>query len=182
VRERAAAIEFDAVVAADLGDGIGAAGGIPWKLPTDLAHLKKLTSDTAVPGTRNAVVMGRRTWDTIPDRWRPLPGRLNVVVSRQPHLAMPEGVVLATTLENALLAARGAHDVETIFVLGGGDIYRQSFALDGCRRIYLTRVLGRFECDTFLEPIPSRFRRESLLGEGHDGGLGYRIEVWGRGG
>ncbi len=130
-------VEFEAVVAADL------------------AHLKKITSDTRVPGTRNAVVMGRKTWDTIPDRWRPLPGRLNVVVSRQRHLAMPEGVLLAPDLEKGLAAARAVADVERIFVLGGGDIYRQSFGLDGCRRIYLTRVLGRFECDTFLAPIPS---------------------------
>jgi dihydrofolate reductase len=172
------AVEFDAVVAADLGEGIGAADGIPWKLPADLAHLKKLTTDTAVPGTRNAVVMGRKTWDTIPERWRPLPGRLNLVVSRQRHLAMPEGVLLTPSLENALASARAVADVERIFVLGGGDIYRQCFALDGCRRIYLTRVLGRFECDTFLAPIPSRFRRESLMGEGQDGGVGYRIEVW----
>lgn len=180
MRERADTIAFEVVVAADLGDGIGAAGAIPWKLPADLAHLKKLTTDTAVPGTRNAVVMGRVTWDTIPDRWRPLPGRLNVVVSRQRHLAMPEGVVLAPSLEHALVTAREAADVERIFVLGGGDIYRQCFGLGGCRRIYLTRVLGRFECDTFLAPIPSRFRRESLLADGADGGLGYRIEVWSR--
>jgi len=180
VKARADGIEFDAVVAADLGDGIGAAGAIPWKLPSDVAHLKKITTDTAVPGTRNAVVMGRVTWDTIPERYRPLPGRLNVVVSRQPHLAVPDGVVLATTLDQALLAAREPADVERIFVLGGGDIYRQSFGLAGCRRIYLTRVLGRFPCDTFLAPIPSRFRRESLMAEGADGGLGYRIEVWTR--
>jgi len=180
VRERGDAIEFDAVVAADLGDGIGAAAGIPWKLPSDLAHLKKLTSETAVPGTRNAVVMGRVTWDTIPERWRPLPGRLNVVVSRQRHIALPQGAILAPNLENALLAARAEASVERIFVLGGGDIYRQCFSLEGCRHIYLTRVLGRFECDTFLAPIPSRFRREALLGEGQDGGLGYRIEVWSR--
>jgi dihydrofolate reductase len=180
VRSRAGAVEFDAVVAADLADGIGAAGGIPWKLPADLAHLKKITSDTAVPGTRNAVIMGRVTWDTIPERFRPLPGRLNVVVSRQPHLAMPDGVVLATGLEQALLAARDAPDVERIFVLGGGDIYRQCFALDGCRHIYLTRVLGRFDCDTFLAPIPSRFRRDSLMAEGREGDLGYRIELWTR--
>jgi dihydrofolate reductase len=180
VRERGDAVDFDAVVAADLDEGIGAAAGIPWKLPSDLAHLKRLTTDSAVPGTRNAVVMGRKTWDTLPDRWRPLPGRFNVVVSRQRHLAMPEGVVLAPTLENALVAARGAADVERIFVLGGGDIYRQSFGFAGCRRIYPTRVLGRFPCETFLAPIPSRFRRTSLLSEGEDGGLGYRIEVWER--
>lgn len=180
MRERGGAIEFDAVVAADLSDGIGATGGIPWKLPGDLAHLKRLTTDTAVPGTRNAVVMGRKTWDTIPDRFRPLPGRLNVVVSRQRHLLLPEGVKLAPDLEHALVAARAEPDVERIFVLGGGEIYRQCFELEGCRRIYLTRVLERFSCDTFLAPIPSRFRRESLLAEAAEGGLPYRIELWTR--
>lgn len=180
MRSRGGDIEFDAVVAADLDDGIGAAGAIPWKLPADIAHLKKITTDTAVPGTRNAVVMGRVTWDTIPERWRPLPGRLNVVVSRQRHLAMPDGVLLVPSLEQALVSAREAADVERIFVLGGGDIYRQCFQLDGCRHIYLTRVLGRFPCDTHLAPIPSRFRRESLMAEGSEDGLGYRIEVWTR--
>ena len=180
MRSRGGSVEFDAVVAADLGDGIGANGGIPWKLPTDLAHLKRITTDTAVPGTRNAVIMGRVTWDTIPAKWQPLPGRFNVVVSRQRHLALPPGVTLAGSLEQALVAAREEPDVERVFVLGGSDIYRQAFALDRCRRIYLTRVLGRFECDTFLTPIPSCFRRESLLGEGADDGLGYRIEVWDR--
>ncbi len=178
-------IEFDMVVAADLADGIGAGGKLPWHLPADLAHLKRLTSDTEVPGTRNAVLMGRVTWDTIPDRWRPLPRRLNVVVSRQINLVVPDGVLRAASLNQALELARAPVDVERLFVLGGAEIYRQAIALPGCRRIYLTRVLGRFACDAFFPAIPSTFRREALLDEGaapqEDGRqLGYRIELWSR--
>jgi dihydrofolate reductase len=175
-------IEFDIVAAADLADGIGAAGKVPWHLPTDLAHLKRLTSETEVPGTRNAVLMGRVTWDTIPDRWRPLPRRLNVVITRQLNLALPDEVVRAPGLAQALELARARVDVERLFVLGGADIYRQAIVLPGCRRLHLTRVLARHACDAFFPPIPSRFRREALLAEGADGegasATGYRIELW----
>jgi dihydrofolate reductase len=180
VRERAASIEFDIVVAADLDDGIGVAGAIPWRLPSDLAHLKRITSDASVAGARNAVIMGRVTWDTIPDRFRPLPRRLNVVVSTQPHLALPDGVLLAPGLEPALVASAEAAGVERIFVLGGGKIYRQALELPGCRRIYMTRVLARHTCDAFFPPMPSTFRRDQLLSEGADGGVAYRIELWNR--
>jgi dihydrofolate reductase len=181
---RPSEIDFDVVVAADLGDGIGKAGQVPWHLPGDLAHLKRLTSDTEVPGTHNAVLMGRVTWDSIPDRFRPLPGRLNVVISRQINLALPAEVVRATSLPHALELARAPASVERIFVLGGAEIYRLALALDGCRRIYLTRVLARYDCDAFFPAIPTRFRREALLAEGADGegqaAVGYRIEQWTR--
>ena len=181
---RAATIEFDIVVAADLGDGIGAAGSVPWHLPSDLAHLKKLTSETEIAGMHNAVIMGRVTWESVPDQFRPLPGRLNIVISRNVSLALPEGVVRAPNLARALEQARSRVDVAGIFVLGGGEIYKQAIELPGCRRLYLTRVLKRYQCDTFFPPIPSGFRRASLLAEGADGEgaekLGYRIELWHR--
>jgi dihydrofolate reductase len=176
----AGSIDFDVVVAADLGDGIGAAGKVPWRLPSDLAFLKRITTETTRPGARNAVLMGRITWDTIPDRFRPLPRRLNVVLTRQPEFALPAGVLRAGSLDDGLRVARAADGVETLFVLGGGEIYRQAMALDGCRHIYLTRVLARTECDAFFPPIPPRFGRQAVLGEGRDDGLGYRIERWTR--
>jgi dihydrofolate reductase len=183
---RPSEIEFDVVVAADLGDGIGKDGQVPWHLPGDLVHLKRLTSETDVPGTHNAVLMGRVTWDSIPDRFRPLPGRLNVVVSRQINLALPTDVVRASSLSQALELARASAFVERIFVLGGAEIYRMALALDGCRRIYLTRVLARYECDAFFPAIPTRFRREALLAEGTGGAgqaaIAYRIELWTRAG
>ena len=180
MRERAASVAFDVVVAADLGEGIGAQGAIPWRLPADLAHLKRITSETSVPGTRNAVIMGRVTWDTLPPRFQPLPGRLNVVVSTQRGLALPEGVVLAPGLDHALVASVEEPGVERVFVLGGAKIYRQALEMPGCRRIYLTRVLARHDCDAHLPPIPSCFRRDELLAEGVENGTGYRIELWNR--
>ena len=73
---------FQLVVAATRKLGIGKAGSMPWKLPGDMAYFKELTSKTADSGKQNAVVMGRKTWESIPSKFRPLPGRINVVLTR----------------------------------------------------------------------------------------------------
>ena len=176
--EPLSAIAFDVVVAVDLDDGIGKAGEVPWRLPADLAHFRSLTRDSAVPGAENAVIMGRRTWDSIPERFRPLPGRLNCVVSGQVDLRVPDGVMRADSLAHGLERVRPEPAVDRLFVIGGGQIYRRALELDGCRHIYMTRVLGHFDCDTFFPPIPSTFRRDALLAEGRDNDLAYRIEQW----
>jgi dihydrofolate reductase len=73
---------FSIVVAAAANSGIGRAGQLPWRLPGDLAFFKRVTSQVTGAG-RNAVIMGRKTWDSIPSKFRPLPGRLNIVISSQ---------------------------------------------------------------------------------------------------
>jgi dihydrofolate reductase/thymidylate synthase len=70
------------VVAATRKLGIGKGGTMPWKLPGDMAYFKELTSKTADAGKQNAVIMGRKTWESIPVKFRPLPGRINVVLTR----------------------------------------------------------------------------------------------------
>ncbi len=72
---------FSVVVAAARNGGIGKSGGLPWRLPGDMKYFKKLTSEAAMPGMQNAVIMGRATWQSIPAKHRPLPDRLNIVLS-----------------------------------------------------------------------------------------------------
>ena len=125
---------FDLVVAADLENGIGAGGGLPWHLPGDLKHFAALTR-----GDRdaNAVVMGRATWESIPPRFRPLPGRRNVVLSRDGGLRL-EGAEVLGSLEAALAVAEAADDV---FVIGGAVVFAVALELPGARHVYVTRVL-----------------------------------------
>ena len=166
---------FDIVVAADLDWGIGKAKGLPWpKLKGDLAHFKRVTS-TSTEGRRNAIVMGRRTWESTEVAGRPLPRRLNIVISRS-TLIMPEGVVAARTLDEALAAARAA---ETTFVVGGAQIIREALDHPALRHIYLTRIEGRFGCDTHIADLDAAgFTPIAWDGAaaGEDEGVRYRIE------
>ncbi|MEO7092626.1 MAG: dihydrofolate reductase [Polyangiales bacterium] len=168
---------FDVVVAADLDWGIGSANGLPWpKLSGDLAHFRRLTS-AAAEGKRNAIVMGRKTWESTEVKGRPLPKRLNVVISRS-TLVVPDGVGAARSLDEAL-DATAAPDIDTAFVVGGAQIFKEAFAHAALRFIYLTRVEGRFDCDTHIADLDALgFRAVEWDGafEGEDSGIRYRIE------
>jgi dihydrofolate reductase len=170
---------FCCVVAADQARGIGHAGRLPWpRLRADLAHLKAITSTTRTPGARNAVLMGRLTWQTIPTHKQPLPGRLNVVISRAP-LALPAGVLAATSLDAGLLAATAA-GAEQLYVLGGGQIFAAAIADTRCRYIYYTRIEARFDADAFFPPFEDAYVLEEALPPHHENGVSYRIERWAR--
>ena len=112
---------------AQAADGvIGEAGSIPWHLPEDLAHFKEITLG-------GSVIMGRRTWDSLPERFRPLAGRRNIVITRQPQWRA-EGASVVHSLTEALAAA--APDL--VWVIGGGDIYAQALPL--ASRLEVTEV------------------------------------------
>jgi dihydrofolate reductase len=170
---------FDIVVVADADRGIARDGKLPWHLPGDLAHFKQVTSAARSPALRNVVIMGRKTWDSIPARYRPLEGRINIVVSRQ-QLDLPAGVLGAGSIEEALRRAADLSIADAAFVVGGGQLYAEAVRLPACRRIYYTRVDGRFDCDTFFPPFEEEYRLETVLDERVEKGIAYRIEVWGR--
>ncbi|HEV8355935.1 MAG TPA: dihydrofolate reductase [Gemmatimonadales bacterium] len=125
------------VVAVSENRVIGKAGKLPWRLPKDLQHFKKLTLD-------HTVIMGRKTFEEIQ---RPLTNRRNVVISRNPGFH-PHGVTVVPSLAEAL--ALGATEDE-VFVVGGGEIYR--LALPRADRLHLTVVHAVVEGDTFFPPL-----------------------------
>ena len=112
------------------GGVIGGAGTIPWHLPEDLAHFKEVT----LGGT---VIMGRRTWQSLPERFRPLPGRRNVVLTRDRGFAA-EGAEVAHSLDEVLDATGHDDPSAPVWVIGGGDIYAQALPL--ASRLEVTEV------------------------------------------
>ncbi|MBG6214664.1 MAG: dihydrofolate reductase [Cryobacterium sp.] len=121
-----------------LGGVIGANGLMPWHLPEDLAHFRSVTHG-------GAVIMGRRTWDSLPERYRPLPGRQNVVVTRQRDWAA-EGASVAHSLEDALSQTEGP-----VWVIGGAEIYR--LALPYADILEVTEIDAVITGDTFAPTI-----------------------------
>jgi dihydrofolate reductase len=170
---------FDIVVAADLDWGIGKDNALPWpKLRGDLQHFKRITT-TASEGRRNAIVMGRKTWESKEVAGKPLPNRRNVVVSRS-GLTVPAGVVVAQSLDEALAIG----EVETIFVVGGAVLIRQVIERDDLRYVYLTRIEQAFDCDVKMPDLDARgFVRDAWDGERHadEYDVRYRIERLRRG-
>lgn len=156
---------FDIVVAADLNLGIGKAGGIPWNLSGDLRHFKEITTATSVPSKKNAVIMGRKTWESLPQGFRPLPQRVNLVLSKNKKYSLPQGVLRAQGLNAAFNLFENSplcDSVESIFVIGGGEIFKEALKNPRCSKIYLTQILTQFDCDTFFPPFNSQFKQISV--------------------
>jgi dihydrofolate reductase/thymidylate synthase len=170
-------VSFDVVVAADLDWGIGKQNALPWpKLKADMAHFRRVTS-AAADGKLNAIIMGRKTWESAEMGGQPLPKRLNVVVTRQ-GVTVPEGVVVAASLDAALMAARG-DNIDGVFVIGGAEIIRQAVNHTELRWIYLTRIEQRFGCEVFIPNLDELgFAKSVWDGEQscEDSGVRYRIE------
>ncbi len=121
---------------------IGKDNTLIWNIPEDMAHFKALTGG-------QTVIMGRKTWESLPPRFRPLPGRRNIVISRQADFAAP-GAELAGSLEQAL---QFAADAETAFIIGGEQIYRQ--AMETADRLEITEVDLEPEGDAWFPEIPT---------------------------
>lgn len=135
---------------------------IPWRLPEDMKHFKQLTLG-------HCVVMGRKTWESLPAAFRPLPGRRNVVVTRNPHY-VADGATVATSLDNAIAACAGSTD--TVFVMGGGELYAQ--ALPRATRLELTEIDADVAGDTrFPAWDRTAFAEVSRTAHHTAEGLGY---------
>jgi dihydrofolate reductase len=119
---------------------IGKDNRLLWNIPEDMAHFKSLTSG-------HTVIMGRKTWESLPPRFRPLPGRRNIVISRQADYAAP-GAEIANSLENALKLASTA---AAVFIIGGEQIYRQAMAV--ADRLEITEVDLEPEGDAWFPEI-----------------------------
>ena len=139
---------------------IGKDNAMPWHLPEDLAHFRQLTQGCPV-------IMGRKTWDSLPPRFRPLPGRRNVVLTRQPDWAAL-GAERAGDLAQAIALCAEAED---IWVMGGAQIYAQ--ALAQARRIELTEIDREFEGDAYAPVLDAGWHETARQSGVSSQGLRY---------
>ena len=142
---------------------IGKDNQLLWNIPEDMAHFKTLTAG-------HTVVMGRKTWESLPPRFRPLPGRRNIVITRQPGYAAP-GAEVANSLENALKLASTA---ATVFIIGGEQIYTQAMAV--ADRLEITEVDLKPEGDAWFPEIAAVDWEKTAKTEG----AGFAFVTWRR--
>lgn len=139
---------FSIIVAVSKNFGIGYEGKLPWKLKEDINYFKKITTD-------NIVIMGRKTYESIHDKFRPLPNRINIILSSNPNLRnelnLPDCVEIAHSLDSAILLAQSYKN--KIFIIGGEKVYNEAINSPLCNRIYLTNIENDFVVDTFFPEI-----------------------------
>ncbi|XP_030048169.1 dihydrofolate reductase isoform X1 [Microcaecilia unicolor] len=209
---------INAIVAVCPGMGIGKDGKLPWPLlRNEFKYFQRMTMTPKVEGKQNAVIMGRKTWLSIPEKNRPLKGRINIVLSREltksasaldsvgcchPHVRIiavlssentsyrepPQGAHhLAKSLDDALALLETpelSSKVDQVWIIGGSSLYKELMEKPVHQRLFVTRILQEFECDTFLPEI----NRDtySLLPEypgisadlQEENGVQYRFEVF----
>lgn len=152
---------------------IGRDGKMPWHLPEDLAFFKANTMGCPV-------IMGRRTWETLDEKFRPLPGRENIVVTRDAAFVAP-GATVASSVQDAISKALD-FGPQTIWIMGGGQIYRA--AMEFADELVVTRIdLEVPDADTFAPTIDTDQWELAEPGQQHTSakGLRYRFERWVRG-
>ncbi len=139
---------------------IGLDNRLPWHLPADLKHFRALTMG-------RTVIMGRKTWESLPDKFRPLPGRQNIVVTRNASYHA-EGAVVVTSLPAAVAAAQS----DEAFVIGGAELYTSALAL--ADRLQLTEIDADYAGDTWFPPRdPGAWRETARETHCDETGLGY---------
>ncbi len=146
---------------------IGSNNALPWHLPEDMKHFRQLT-------TGNVVIMGRKTWESLPERFRPLPDRLNVVVTRNADYAAA-GATVVHALDEALKVGAG----RTAFIIGGAELY--AHALQKAERLELTEIDAEYPGDAYFPDIDRTQWHEVCRQTGQSAaGLGYAFVTYER--
>lgn len=150
---------------------IGSDNALPWHLPEDLKHFKELTSG-------HAVIMGRKTWESLPERFRPLPGRHNIVVTRNPAYAAP-GATLVHSLKEAVQKVGAGGTAPVAFVIGGAELYAHALPL--ADRLELTEIAADFPGDAHFPQIdPAQWRETARTVQRAAAGFDFAFVTYAR--
>jgi dihydrofolate reductase len=166
------------VVAMDLNQGIGYQNRLLVQIKKDTQWFKKLTlGKTNTPQDKlNAVVMGKKTWESLPSQFKPLPGRINYVLSHNPinkEFAHNSYIKFFLDWESLLIEAK--KNAKKTFIIGGQQIFNQSLKRKEFRYLYVTQFQKIFTADTFFPSYHHLFSKKKLLEQGEDNNIKYKI-------
>ncbi|KAG5888002.1 hypothetical protein JTB14_016626 [Gonioctena quinquepunctata] len=158
-------IKLNLIAAACENMGIGKNNNLPWRLKTEMEYFTRLTTKTEDSEKKNIVIMGRRTWDSIPKKFKPLGKRINFVLSRSElDLKNYEDVYSFKSLEECIERLEDDEFrklYEHVWVIGGSHIYKEAMESNNFYRLYLTKILKHFDCDTFFPELPPNLVKTS---------------------
>nr|AZL57043.1 Rfp-BSD [Recombinant plasmid p6cys A-B-dk] len=179
---------LNCIVAVSQNMGIGKNGDLPWPpLRNEFRYFQRMTTTSSVEGKQNLVIMGKKTWFSIPEKNRPLKGRINLVLSRELK-EPPQGAhFLSRSLDDALKLTEQpelANKVDMVWIVGGSSVYKEAMNHPGHLKLFVTRIMQDFESDTFFPEID--LEKYKLLPEypgvlsdvQEEKGIKYKFEVY----
>ncbi len=176
-------MNFSLIVAIDLEHGIGKDDRLPWHLSGELRHFKKITCASDSPEKKNVVIMGRKTWESIPEKFRPLSDRINIILTRSKTYVWPPGHFRANSLEKALSLLETDDlkgKVGAVFIIGGQQIFQKAFKSPYCRKLYVTHINQSFQCDTFFPVFEENFERTGYSSCHNENNITYYFAEYSR--
>ncbi len=173
------------ILAVDEKLGLGKDNTLSWRIPADMKYFKDVTSNTKDLAKLNAVIMWRKTWESIPAKYRPLPDRVNCVLSRSItdesiNSKIDDFVLYFNSLDSCLEELNKKDNIEDVYIIWGAFLYNQIISDERLDKIYITRVFGDYDCDVFFDGIPESFSLESYTDEQEQNWIKFRFEVWKR--
>ncbi|XP_072716765.1 dihydrofolate reductase isoform X1 [Ciconia boyciana] len=179
---------LNSIVAVCHNRGIGKDGSLPWPpLRNEYKYFQRMTSTSHVEGKQNVVIMGKKTWFSIPEKNRPLKDRINIVLSRELKETPKGAHYLSKSLDDALALMDSPElrsKVDMVWIIGGASVYKAAMEKPINHRLFVTRILQEFESDTFFPEI--NYKDYKLLTEypgvpagiQEENGIQYKFEVY----
>lgn len=152
--------QINIIVAIDSKNGIGKDNSIPWNFKDDMKYFKKVTTETSDVKKRNAIIMGRKTWESIGKH--SLPNRINVVLTSYPQKYGEKinDILFYSDMNVAIENMMATEEVENIFIIGGSKLYKDTMEFCGyphyCDKLYVTHIEGDYDCDVFFPEIDNK--------------------------
>jgi dihydrofolate reductase len=158
------------VVAVEKENGIGKYNKMPWHFCKEIKYFKKLTTETKDDSKINMVIMGRNTWESIPEKHRPLPARKNIILTRNKDYKAEDAIV-ANSMDEALEHA--GDNIENIYIIGGGGLFAETIKDSRLDGVYITKIQKDYDCDVYFPEIPEEFSEQTELGVDNEDGVDF---------
>jgi dihydrofolate reductase len=175
--------KFSIVIATDSKNGIWKNNSLAWKLSKDMKYFRELTTKNTDLWKLNAVIMWKKTWESIPANFKPLPNRINCILSRKiinesKNSKIDDFVLYFNSLVSCLSEIETKTNLDHIFIIGWADLYNQVLINPLLEKIYITKVLWDFDCDVFFDWVPNNFYMIEQSEEMEENWVKFRFEVY----
>jgi len=176
-------MKFNIILAVDEKNWIWKNNELAWNIPADLKYFKKITTNTTDLAKMNAVVMWRRTWESIPSKYRPLSDRVNCILSRKLKYEdidskIDNFVLHFNDFDHCLNELNKRNNIEEVFLIWGWSLFNQFINHKNLNKLYITKVKWDYNCDVFFDWIPDNFQVESYTDTEVENWIEYSFWVY----